>query len=217
MLPGYNHNVEYRDRTFHVQTEDSGVDNPHIITHLFEGGNILETRKCDYANILDSEQRDKVLMSLMLNQHQALIRDLEGGQLDSILESPAQKAPSPEPPVESPAKAPPEASLEEPEQAPPTSDEATEPEPPDAAEQAPGETPPELPAYLAELPPGRIISRKVQAPITCARNEEDLVQLAQSTIDKIVDAGSGMPMPSSTKPQETLDDALSVILAAADK
>lgn len=213
MLPGYNHNIEYRDRTFHVQTEDSGIDNPHIITHLFEGGNILETRKCDYANILDSEQRDKVLMSLMLNQHQALIRDLEGGQLDSILESPAQKAPSPE----APAKAPPEASVEEPEPAPPASDEAKEPEPPDAAEQAPQETQSELPAWLAELAPGRIISRKVQAPVACTRNEEELARLAQSTIDKIVDAGSGMPMPSSTTPQDTLDDALSVILAAADK
>ena len=86
MLPGYNHNVEYQGRTFHVQTEDSGVDNPHIISHLFEGGNILETRKCDYTNILDSEQRDKVLMSLMLNQHQALIRELEAGELDALLD-----------------------------------------------------------------------------------------------------------------------------------
>ena len=39
MIPGYNHNVKYKEGVYHIQTEDSGLDNPHIITHLFIGGN----------------------------------------------------------------------------------------------------------------------------------------------------------------------------------
>ena len=31
---GYNHNVRYRGLIFHVQTEDSGLMNPHLFTHL---------------------------------------------------------------------------------------------------------------------------------------------------------------------------------------
>jgi hypothetical protein len=45
---GYNHNFRHRGLVFHVQTEDSGVDNPHIFTHLFHGGVILSSRKLDY-------------------------------------------------------------------------------------------------------------------------------------------------------------------------
>src|SRR5690606_34821597 len=35
MIPGFNHNIKHKGRIFHIQTEDSGPKNPHIITHLF--------------------------------------------------------------------------------------------------------------------------------------------------------------------------------------
>ena len=44
---GYNHNVRYAERLWHVQTEDSGVGNPHIFTHLFHDGTILATKRID--------------------------------------------------------------------------------------------------------------------------------------------------------------------------
>ena len=156
MLPGYNHNVEYQARTFHVQTEDSGIDNPHIISHLFEGGNILETRKCDYTNILDSEQRDKVLMSLMLNQHQALIRELESGQLDHVLDGSSraseQEEPEPMQQIEEPTA---ERSVEDVEPA------ESEPTPPEVSQDAaPEQTEPQEPSWLAKLGTPRIIHRR---------------------------------------------------------
>ena len=43
-LLGYNNNVRHKGRVFHIQTEDSGVNHPHIITHLFaDGGRILKS------------------------------------------------------------------------------------------------------------------------------------------------------------------------------
>src|SRR6187549_1921105 len=32
---GFNNNVKYNGLVFHIQTEDSGLDRPHIITHCF--------------------------------------------------------------------------------------------------------------------------------------------------------------------------------------
>ena len=46
---GYNHNVRYRGIVFHVQTEDSGIINPHVFSHLFHGGVILSSRKLRVA------------------------------------------------------------------------------------------------------------------------------------------------------------------------
>ena len=49
-LLGYNNNVRHKNRVFHIQTEDSGVKHPHIITHLFmDGGRILKSVKTSYA------------------------------------------------------------------------------------------------------------------------------------------------------------------------
>jgi hypothetical protein len=82
MIPGYNHNVKYKDRVFHVQTEDSGVDNPHIITHLFVGGNIIESRKTSYADIVANENLKEMLVELMQDQHKGMLKDLISGRID---------------------------------------------------------------------------------------------------------------------------------------
>ncbi len=82
MLPGYNHNIRYREGVYHVQTEDSGVQNPHIITHLFVGGNIIESRKTSYAELVNSTNLDSAVVDMMQKQHKGMLRDLIGGQLD---------------------------------------------------------------------------------------------------------------------------------------
>ena len=40
-LLGYNTNVRHKGKLYHIQTEDSGVNRPHIITHLFADGGRL--------------------------------------------------------------------------------------------------------------------------------------------------------------------------------
>ena len=38
MITGCNTNILYRGKQFHVQTEDSGRANPHIMSHVYHGG-----------------------------------------------------------------------------------------------------------------------------------------------------------------------------------
>ncbi len=75
---GYNHNVRYGGRMWHVQTEDSGVQNPHIFTHLFYDGTILASKKVDY----DPTSEVSIVQKLMQAQHKALLRDLKSGKFD---------------------------------------------------------------------------------------------------------------------------------------
>ena len=75
---GYNHNVRYAGRLWHVQTEDSGVNNPHIFTHLFHEGTILATKRVDY----DPSSEVAVVQKLMQAQHKAMLRDLKQGAFD---------------------------------------------------------------------------------------------------------------------------------------
>lgn len=82
MIPGYNHNVNYKECVYHVQTEDSGLENPHIITHLFVGGNIIDSRKTSYADSVKSDGLNEMLVDLMQDQHKGMLKDLIGGRLD---------------------------------------------------------------------------------------------------------------------------------------
>jgi hypothetical protein len=79
---GYNHNVRYRGLVFHVQTEDSGLLNPHLFTHLFHGGVIVSTRKLVY----DSGANEEAIKSLMQAQHKAVLKDLKKGAFDDKID-----------------------------------------------------------------------------------------------------------------------------------
>ena len=92
---GYNHNIRYRGLVFHIQTEDSGVANPHIFTHLFHGGVILTSRKHDY----DASFPELRVKMLMQEQHKQVLRDLKKGKfrdkIDSYLGNHPDLVPSP--------------------------------------------------------------------------------------------------------------------------
>jgi hypothetical protein len=79
---GFNHNVKYRGRIFHVQTEDSGPVNPRIFTHLYFGGTILATKKHEY----DPAAPEDVVRSLMQSQHKSILKELKGAKHDDRVE-----------------------------------------------------------------------------------------------------------------------------------
>ena len=83
-VTGFNHNIKHKGKVYHVQTEDSGVNNPHIITHLFVGGNILASKKTSYADILNAENLAEVVRELMEEQHKEMLRNLINGVYDSF-------------------------------------------------------------------------------------------------------------------------------------
>ncbi len=82
MVPGFNHNVKYKGQVFHVQTEDSGVENPHIITHLFLGGNIVKSQKSSYDALLNEPDLIDKVKQIMQAQHKQMLRSLVSGSFD---------------------------------------------------------------------------------------------------------------------------------------
>lgn len=87
MVVGFNHNFRYKNETFHVQTEDGGLKSPNIITLLYRGGTILASKKTSYADIVKSDNLDKVVEELMKEQHKEMLRRLKDGEFDEVIES----------------------------------------------------------------------------------------------------------------------------------
>ena len=86
-LLGYNNNVRHKNRVFHIQTEDSGVNHPHIITHLFmDGGRILKSVKTSYAEHVGAAGMQEIVRGLMKEQHKAIFIALRDGQFDALVD-----------------------------------------------------------------------------------------------------------------------------------
>ncbi|MBI1945720.1 MAG: hypothetical protein HYS27_08490 [Deltaproteobacteria bacterium] len=84
MIPGFNHNIKHKGRVYHIQTEDSGPKNPHVITHVFVGGNIIASKKTSYADIVDGPNWEKTVRSMMEEQHKQMLRNLVNGSYDGV-------------------------------------------------------------------------------------------------------------------------------------
>jgi hypothetical protein len=80
-LLGYNHNVKYKGRIYHVQTEDSGPANPRLFTHLYFEGTILASKRHEY----DAASAEDTVRGLMQGQHKSILKDLKQSLLDDKL------------------------------------------------------------------------------------------------------------------------------------
>jgi hypothetical protein len=85
MITGFNTNVRYSGRVYHVQTEDSGRNNPHVISHLYHSGVILASEKREYGDLLGSEELTGVVRRLMEGQHRAMLERLRRGEFDELI------------------------------------------------------------------------------------------------------------------------------------
>jgi hypothetical protein len=97
MITGSNTNVRHQGKLFHVQTEDSGRRNPHVISHLYYGGTILASERTHYADRLDleSETFAKDVRALMEEQHKAMVKRLKRGDYDRVIAERLQGASAP--------------------------------------------------------------------------------------------------------------------------
>ncbi|MBI5341874.1 MAG: hypothetical protein HZB63_00855 [Deltaproteobacteria bacterium] len=89
MLSGFNHNLKYKGKVYHIQTEDGGKDNPRIITHAFLGGVILDTVRRPYDDLLGDPDWQDALRTRMKAQHLEEIRRLFSGAFDAGGETPS--------------------------------------------------------------------------------------------------------------------------------
>jgi hypothetical protein len=89
MITGYNTDVRHGNRIFHVQTEDKGLANPKIETLIYVGGEILDSFRGNYEDLLTSfPGQESAIQARMDEQHKALIRDIKNGKYDTTPNDP---------------------------------------------------------------------------------------------------------------------------------
>jgi len=80
MITGFNQDVNYKGKVYHVQTEDRGKGNPVIETLIYAGGEILASQKSSYSDIM-AEGYDETKVAAMLEaQHRRIVVDIKLGK-----------------------------------------------------------------------------------------------------------------------------------------
>ncbi len=88
MLIGFNNDVEYRDMTFHIQTEDHGEGDPRIETQLFHSGAILDTVITSYEETIEGyegPEAEERIRAQMKASHRSLFKKLMAGEYDEMV------------------------------------------------------------------------------------------------------------------------------------
>ena len=89
MLGGYNHNIRYLDRVYHVQTEDLGLQAARIRTHIFFNGAVVAETQQTYAELLHQpmppQQRETYIRARMQALHKDAMKKLTEGKLDALI------------------------------------------------------------------------------------------------------------------------------------
>jgi hypothetical protein len=89
MITGYNTDVRHGNRIFHVQTEDKGLANPKIETLIYVGGEILDSYRGTYEDLLgDFPVQETTIQARMDDQHKSVIREIKNGKYDTTPNDP---------------------------------------------------------------------------------------------------------------------------------
>jgi len=81
---GFNTDVVYDGVTYHVQTEDKGVDTPLILSLVFDRGTILAAKRSPYDDLLEGGLDEKALEERLNRQHKLMCAAIKAGRLEDL-------------------------------------------------------------------------------------------------------------------------------------
>ena len=89
MQMGFNNDVPYRGLVLHIQTEDHGLATMKVTSHVFRGGQILDSKTVSYANevadFTDDVARNERIRVFMKGLHRHLYKRIHAGHYDEAL------------------------------------------------------------------------------------------------------------------------------------
>jgi len=85
VITGFNTDVEYDGKVYHVQTEDKGVDTPVIVSLVYQGGTILASKRSPYDDLLkDGIVDEKALAERLSKQHKLICAAIKAGRIEDL-------------------------------------------------------------------------------------------------------------------------------------
>ena len=85
MITGFNTDVEFDGVTYHVQTEDKGLETPLILTLVYDRGTILASKRQGYEDLVEEGFDEEVLATRLNRQHSLICAAIRSGKIDKLV------------------------------------------------------------------------------------------------------------------------------------
>lgn len=84
MITGFNTDIKYEGVTYHVQTEDKGVDTPLILSLVYDRGTILASKRSPYDDLIAEKFDEKILAERLQKQHSLICAAIRAGRIEDL-------------------------------------------------------------------------------------------------------------------------------------
>ena len=84
MITGFNTDIEFEGVTYHVQTEDKGLDSPLILSLVYVGGAIIASKRTPYDDLVSAGYDEKVLTERLQRQHKLICAAIRSGRVEDL-------------------------------------------------------------------------------------------------------------------------------------
>lgn len=84
MITGFNTDIQHEGVTYHVQTEDKGVNTPLILSLVYDGGTILASKRSSYNDLLEGAFDEKILAERLQKQHKLMCAAVRAGRIEDL-------------------------------------------------------------------------------------------------------------------------------------
>ena len=84
MITGFNTDIKYGGVTYHVQTEDKGVDSPLILSLVYVGGAIIASKRTRYEDLVKTGFDEKELTERLQRQHKLICAAIKQGRVEDL-------------------------------------------------------------------------------------------------------------------------------------
>lgn len=92
MIAGFNTDITFEGVTYHVQTEDKGLDNPLIISLVYLGGKVIASKRSKYGDIIADKFDEEVLAERLKRQHRLICAAIQVGRIEELKQMTAKNS-----------------------------------------------------------------------------------------------------------------------------
>jgi len=85
VITGFNTDIQFEGKTFHVQTEDKGLETPLILTLVYDKGTILASKRQPYEDLFANGFDEVALAERLQRQHSLVCAAINAGRLDDLI------------------------------------------------------------------------------------------------------------------------------------
>ncbi|HEX6623348.1 MAG TPA: hypothetical protein VF064_06515 [Pyrinomonadaceae bacterium] len=101
MITGFNTDIQHGGVTYHVQTEDKGLETPLILSLVYVGGAIIASKRSRYEDLIESGFDEQALTERLQRQHKLICAAIRSGRVEDLKRMTGREEPAK---AEKPAK-----------------------------------------------------------------------------------------------------------------